>query len=156
MAEVDADKVEIKDISLEVNISEAAKSGLLTESDNVEEAILQERCENFEPACDSPEVVDEILTSASLTGSLHEMEDEVRRMSLKTDSSSFEEEFHDANFSPGNKSRSRSPTAPRSKECSPPAAAITPEDVTLSATWRYTKKHYFMLSEAGKPIYRHV
>ena len=35
-----------------------------------------------------------------------------------------------------------------SKEASPAA-----EDLTLSPTWRYKKKHFFILSEAGKPIY---
>ena len=35
-----------------------------------------------------------------------------------------------------------------SKENSPAA-----EDLTLSPTWRYKKKHFFILSDAGKPIY---
>ena len=35
-----------------------------------------------------------------------------------------------------------------SKETSPAA-----EDLTLSPTWRYKKKHFFILSDAGKPIY---
>ena len=76
--------------------------------------------------------IDERLRSASLTGSIHEMEENVRKMSINLEATE-EDEFHDA-FS--------------SKESSP-----TDTDLTLSPSWRYGKKHYFILSEAGKPIY---
>ena len=80
--------------------------------------------------------IDERLRSASLTGSIHEMEENVRKMSIVSNENTEEDEFHDA-FS--------------SKEASPMASAE--QDLTLSPQWRYGKKHYFILSEAGKPIY---
>ena len=52
-----------------------------------------------------------------------------------------DEEFVDASdTSPVRRSTSRDNS---------PAA----EDLTLSPTWRYKKKHFFILSDAGKPIY---
>ena len=83
--------------------------------------------------------IDDRLRSASLTGSIHEMEENVRKMSIVSNENTEEDEFHDA-FS--------------SKEASPVVLQQSSEqDLTLSPQWRYGKKHYFILSEAGKPIY---
>ena len=123
------------------------QSGLLTEIDNVADA-LQEVNELSGAESDLTKSIEERLRSASLTGSLHEMEDDVKRMSLGPTQEEIDEhfqepedEFHDATESANNSARN-------SKENSP-----SKEDITLSTTWRYNKKHFFILSEAGKPIY---
>ena len=58
------------------------QSGLLTGSDNVEDAMLDE-CENVGTESENDKSIEERLKSASLTGSLHEMTDDVRRLSLE-------------------------------------------------------------------------
>ena len=65
-------------------------SGLVAGSDNVEDAILEE-CENFGNDSENEKSIEERLRSASLTGSIHEMTDDVRRLSLEQ--SNFEEEL---------------------------------------------------------------
>ena len=57
------------------------QSGLLTKSDNVEDAMLDE-CENLGTESENEKSIEERLRSASLTGSIHEMTDDVRRISL--------------------------------------------------------------------------
>ena len=57
------------------------QSGLLTRSDNVEDAMLDE-CENLGTESENEKSIEERLRSASLTGSIHEMTDDVRRISL--------------------------------------------------------------------------
>ena len=104
-------------------------SGLLASNSSFATDYIEELSES-----DMEKSIDERLRSASLTGSIHEMEENVRKMSIvSTDEK--EDEFHDA-FS--------------SKEASPSSEQ---QDLTLSPSWRYGKKHYFILSEAGKPIY---
>ena len=121
------------------------QSGLLTGSDNVGDAILEE-LETLGNESENERSIEERLRSASLTGSIHEMEDDVRRLSLEQ--GNLEEDLDDeaelfldaSDTSPVRRSNS--------KENSPAA-----EEPSLSPTWRYKKKHFFILSEAGKPIY---
>ena len=121
------------------------QSGLLTGSDNVGDAILEE-LETLGNESENERSIEERLRSASLTGSIHELEGDVRRLSveqgnLEEDLDDEAELFLDASdTSPVRRSNS--------KENSPAA-----EELTLSPTWRYKKKHFFILSEAGKPIY---
>lgn len=115
--------------------SESENSGLLTDIDNLQDAINQS-LENLGSESENEKSIEERLRSASLTGSLHEMEEDIKK--LEPNFEEDEEEFHDAN----SLSKENSPTLSHS-----------PEDLTLSPGWRFKKKHFFVLSEAGKPIY---
>lgn len=118
-------------------IEEQDNAGLCTDNDTFDEAIseTQDLSEDTD--------INERLRSASLTGSLHELEDDVKKMTLEPsvkeeDHEEDDDEFHDAKES-----------SPISKQSSP----STCEDLTLSKAWRSKTKHFFILSEAGKPIY---
>ena len=126
-------------------------SGLLTKSDNVEEAVKEELVNLIQETADidniqisSPENANPHKNSGSLTCSIHEMVDDLQKLKVdnSTDSS---DEFQDA------KSTTQSPV--HSKENSPTNTSSTGEDATLSSSWRNKLKHFFILSEAGKPIY---
>ena len=132
-------------------------SGLLTKSDNVEEAVNEELVNLIhETPADidrnltefsSPENANPHKNSGSLTCSIHEMVDDLHKLKVgenSTDSSV--DEFQDAKSTP------QSPV--HSKENSPTNTSTTGgEDATLSSSWSNKLKHFFILSEAGKPIY---
>jgi hypothetical protein len=148
--------VDSESFSAEQDDGQTVSSGLFTNSDNVEEA-LKDELQNF----GSEKSVEERLRSVSLTGSIHELVEDVTQICSKgNDLDISEDQIVD-----DDQSKEHSPDdeedlfqdakeilSPVNRKLSKDMSPLS-EDVTLSSSWRFKSKHMFILSEAGKPIY---